>query len=65
MEACEKCQKIRELQELEVEVGSLIDILECALKYDELENLQSIKNIYLVEIIKEKFKKMSAIIQEM
>ncbi len=65
MKPCEECQKIHELRELELETGSLIDVLECALKYDELENLQSIKNIYLVEIIKEKFKKMSAIIREM
>ncbi len=65
MKICEKCQNIYELQELEMQVHALINVLERALKCDEFEGNQDINNLYLVEIISEKFEKMSIIIHNM
>lgn len=63
MKTCEKCWKFDELNALNLEVYALIDVLERALKYDECEDCQNTNNLYLVEIIKEKFDKISIILE--
>ena len=65
METCEKYQKLYDLDGLRLEMYALIDVLERALKCDEFEDGQSTNTLYLVEIIKEKFEKISFIIQEL
>ncbi len=64
MKDCEKYQKIDELDELSLETYALIDILDCALKFDEFENNQNTNKIYLMDIIKEKFEKIITIIEK-
>ncbi len=64
MKTCEKCWRIYEIQDLGLEVHALIDVLERALKCDEFENEPSINNLYLVEIIRKKFEKISITIQK-
>ena len=63
MKTCEQCQKIDKLDELSLEMCALIDVLERALKCDEFEDGQNTNNLYLLDIIKEKFKQLSIIIE--
>ncbi len=65
MKICEKYQKLYELEKLELETSALIDVLQRALKCDEFEGGKDTNALYLVEIIKEKFEKISIIIEEM
>ena len=64
MKNCEKCQKLNELEDLSLEMYGLIHVLERALTCDEFEDGENINILYLVEIIKEKFDKISIIIED-
>jgi len=58
-----KKKKLYKLDGLRIDMISLLEILEKALKCDDFEEGKGADNLYLVGLIKNKFRKMSEIIQ--